>query len=90
MSPSEQSLTATHLTISARGPQNITVWGWAQAAQSKVPIAPVITAGINANHWTLERILYILLRCDHGFIHCVKHGATAYHHGIGKNRALTF
>merc|ERR1712029_1167472 len=24
-------------------------------------------------------------RCDHGFIHCVKHGATAYHHGIGKN-----
>ena len=22
-------------------------------------------------------------RCDHGFIHCVKHGATAYHHGIG-------
>ena len=23
-------------------------------------------------------------RCDHGFIHCVKHGATAYHHGIGQ------
>ena len=23
-------------------------------------------------------------RCDHGFIHCVKHGATSFHHGIGK------
>ena len=53
-----------------------------QVVQWRVPIVLVIIAGLEI---VLHQSFYNnLIRCDMGFIHCVKHGATAYHHGIGK------
>ena len=90
MSPGSELtlMTASHLIISAREHQNIPmVWGWALAAQSKVPTAPVITAGEKLLISSGSYSKTYFQRCDHGFIHCVKHGATAYHHGIGEDIA---
>ena len=62
------------------------VWAWAPAVLSRDLIAPATTAGQLQHHKFFLFIFNfsIFTRCDLGFIHCVKHGAVSYHHGLGK------
>ena len=51
---------------------------WGQRRDTTISTTYLIISTISTHgHFSVSR-------CDHGFIHCVKHGATAYHHGIGQ------